>query len=411
MGANSPLEELLADGIHEPLVSATPDPRWERLRALGTELWLDTGDMDQAAALWNDAFTALTTNNTLLNREIQKGIYDAWIPAAASAARASRPDLGDEDLVLEIAFALNARHGLRLAARFGARVSVELHTALADDVDRSVAYGLRYAAVSDRFIVKVPLTPAGLVAARRLEEAGVPVNFTLGFSARQNALIASVARPHFCNVFLGRLNAYAQTEGLSDGRWVGERVTMASQAAVRERRATLGAPTRQIAASMRSGEQVATLAGSDVYTMPVAVARGFLDEGGGELADRTGEDYLPNWGEEVATRIEGVDALWTVEPGFLQTCDRLAAVPVEALEPQAIVTALHEAGYGSVFPMLSDDDHARLRAEGKAPRRDSWLSRVAAGETGLDALFTAAGLHAFAEDQAALDARIRQHLS
>jgi len=411
MGANSPLEELLADGIHEPVVSATPDPRWERLRSLGTELWLDTGDMDQAAALWNDAFTALTTNNTLLNREIQKGIYDAWIPAAAEAARASRPGLGDEDLVLEIAFALNARHGLRLAARFGARVSVELHTALADDVDRSVDYGLRYAAVSDRFIVKVPLTPAGLVAARRLEEAGVPVNFTLGFSARQNALVASVARPHFCNVFLGRLNAYAQTEGLSDGRWVGERVTMASQAAVRERRATLGVPTRQIAASMRSGEQVATLAGSDVYTMPVTVARGFLDEGSSELADRTGEDYLPNWGEEVATRIEGVDALWTVEPGFLETCDRLAAVPAEALEPQAIAAALHEAGHGAVFPVLSSDDHARLRAEGKAPRRDSWLPRIAAGETGLDALFTAAGLHAFAEDQAALDARIRQHLS
>ena len=35
------------------------------------------------------------------------------------------------DLILEVAFALNARHGLRLVQRFGVDVSVELHTNLA----------------------------------------------------------------------------------------------------------------------------------------------------------------------------------------------------------------------------------------------------------------------------------------
>lgn len=46
-------------------------PRWRRLRELGIELGLDTGDPDDISALWTVEFSALTTNNTLLNREIQ----------------------------------------------------------------------------------------------------------------------------------------------------------------------------------------------------------------------------------------------------------------------------------------------------------------------------------------------------
>lgn len=402
---------MIRDGIAESPCRAEPDPRWTALRGLGTELWLDTGDLEQAGGLWNGAFSGLTTNNTLLNKEIQKGLYDAWIPATADAVRAADPEAGERELVLEIAFALNARHGLRLAARFGARVSVELHTDLAHDVERSVAYGLRYAALSPDFIVKVPMTPAGLVAARRLEEAGVAVNFTLGFSARQNYLATCVARPHWVNLFLGRLNAYAELEGLSDGRWVGERAAIASQRVVAGLRERLGVPTRQIAASIRSGEQLRALAGMDVYTVPVAAAREFLGLTLDGLRDRTGEDYQPNWEGEVATRIEGLDNLWTVVPEFRAHCDQLAALPAAALDPSAIVRSLHEAGFPCVFPHLDADDQARLRADGKAPRRDHWLARIAIGEVGLDALFTGAGLHAFAADQAALDARILQQLT
>ena len=38
---------------------------------LGSELWLDTGDIEAAAEPWTEEFTALTTNNTLLNAEVQ----------------------------------------------------------------------------------------------------------------------------------------------------------------------------------------------------------------------------------------------------------------------------------------------------------------------------------------------------
>ena len=53
---------------------------WGKFGSLGTELWLDTGSIEDAEALWTREFRALTTNNTLLNREIQTGRYDAIIP-------------------------------------------------------------------------------------------------------------------------------------------------------------------------------------------------------------------------------------------------------------------------------------------------------------------------------------------
>ena len=108
MATSSQLSQVIRDGVREELAagSASSNPAWTRLRELGTDLWLDTGDMEEAARLWSTEFTALTTNNTLLNKEIQKGIYDEWIPSAAEAARADRPDLEGQDLILEIAFAL-----------------------------------------------------------------------------------------------------------------------------------------------------------------------------------------------------------------------------------------------------------------------------------------------------------------
>src|SRR5689334_21538363 len=84
-------------------IAPRQDPFWAGLAKLGTELWLDTGDLDAAGALWCDSFTALTTNNTLLNNEVQKGTYDQAVPAIG---RIVQP-LDGRTRVLEAAFALN----------------------------------------------------------------------------------------------------------------------------------------------------------------------------------------------------------------------------------------------------------------------------------------------------------------
>lgn len=412
--ASSKLAKWIREGISEERLHAQPNPLWKRLSEIGTECWLDTGDMDQAAALWSTEFTALTTNNTLLNHEIQKGIYDEWIPQAAKVIRDEQPGVSEQELILEIAFGLNARHGLRLVERFGAFVSVELHTGLAHDIEKSVSYGKRYHALCpDHFIVKVPLTPSGLLAARRLEDAGIPVNFTLGFSARQNYMISCVARSHWCNVFMGRLNAYCADQGIGDGNWVGERATLASQKAVKGLREQLQVPTRQIGASMRTGEQVSTLAGLDVYTMPVTVAQGFLDSQPqiSTLQDRTQEDYQPKWAAGVDASAEGLEQLWQISDSFREACLQMGNMDPENTSAEELVEALNQSGHGDVFPKLSEQQHSAIAEFGKVPDRTFWSTALAAGEVGLDALFTLAGLYSFSKDQADLDDRIRRCLT
>jgi transaldolase len=385
-------------------------PVWQRLRQLGTELWLDTGDAGAAAALWCDEFTALTTNNTLLNKEVQKGIHDALVPRAARLIRDRVPDIAERDLVLEVAFVLNAVHGLGLVARFGAKVSVELHTDLAHDAAASVAYGQRYHAVCPtHFIVKVPLTPSGLIAARRLADAGIPVNFTLGFSARQNLLIARAARPDYCNVFMGRINALLADRKLSDGNNAGERATASSQRVVAEVRAAGLCKTRQIGASMRGPAQVPALAGLDVYTMPLPVAQGFLD---GKPDPKTlrkgvGDEFKVTFAPGIDAHRDGLHVFWDVDDGARAAIEALAHENVAALAADDVTRILASRGGATFFPRFEPAETARIAKDGKIPALDPWRDGVRGGRLAWDTMLTESGLQSFAQDQAALDQRIR----
>jgi transaldolase len=378
------------------------DPFWQGLRELGTELWLDTGDLQAAAGLWTAEFAALTTNNTLLNKEIQKGIYDSVIEEAG-------PLLEDAELserVVEIAFLLNALHGLKLVAAFGARVSVELHTALAQDVRRTLAYARRFHAISpESFVIKVPLTAAGLVATRILRLEGIPVNFTLGFSARHNHLAAAFAFPSFVNVFLGRLNAYVADNGLGDGRMVGEKATLASQRAVRRLSDATGRKTRQIAASIRSGEQVRDLAGVDVMTIPIAAAAEARRSLSGRWESALDKNYPVGLGAGVSDVETRIGVLWDVGQPEKELARSLDARAPESAEE--LIERAKAAGAGDLFPRLSRKDLDAIAAHGKIPTHSHWASRIAAGELAVDTLLNLAGLASFTADQAALDERIR----
>jgi transaldolase len=383
---------------------------WVAMKRCGTSLWLDTGDMSEISIAWRREFTALTTNNTLLNKEVQKGIYDDLVGQVAAELKGQAPD---EDLVVEIAFVLNARHGLRLARRFGAKVSVEMHTALAHDADRTVSYGLRYYAIApESFYVKVPLTPAGILAARRLGEQGVPVNFTLGFSARQNWLIASLARPAFVNVFLGRLNAFIADHKLGSGKSIGEKATLASQRAVRELRAGLGIATQQIAASLRDGPQVGALAGVDVLTMPPKVAQQFerLNAAPGSLSSQVEQDPEIVLAPSVNAEELGIAALWDVPLDFKKAVREMLEQDLSHWSASTLCGFLADRGFADVLPAWSPADIKSVTADGKIPQYARWKDRLARGEVGLDALLTVSGLCSFAVDQQAMDDRIRSKL-
>ncbi|MGD2144413.1 MAG: transaldolase family protein [Anaerolineae bacterium] len=386
------------------------NPRWQQLVAAGSRLWLDTGDIDGAAQYWTREFEALTTNNTLLNREVQKGIYDQLIEESAASLR-EFSDLGRDQLVIEIALVLNARHGLRLVERFDAWVSVELHTDLAHDVERTVWYGRRlYDICPRRFIVKVPLTPEGYLAARKLASHGVRVNFTLGFSARQNLLAASLSEPAYVNVFLGRLNSFVDNNKLGRGENVGERATIASQRAIAELRAEEGVSTQQIAASMREGDQVRKLAGVDVMTMPLSAAGEFL------ALDMAAEEIVPFAEQKYPTELQVktarsmLDTLWTVPQAFRDAVSELRRETLDRVTADGLRAFFEARGFGGLFPAWSEVEIEAIASDGKIPDYERWSDRLQEGSVALDALMSKSGLLTFAADQLELDRRIRSHL-
>jgi transaldolase len=395
------LHELVLSGqdLEKNRITAKSSPFWAGLAKTGTRLWLDTGDMAAAEKSWTSEFSGLTTNNTLLNKEVQTGSYDTFIPEVSKLVSSLEPS----HEVLEIAFALNARHGLRLVGRFGSWVSVELHTDLANDLERSVAYGIRYHAICpERFIVKIPMTPSGLIAARTLGERGIPVNLTLGFSARHNYLTTAVAKPRYVNVFLGRLGAYVSDHKLGDPHLVGEKALWASQKMVRQ----LGAgKTLQIAASLREAVQLEDLAGCDVITMPTPVAEGGVKTLKGTWSDHAGVTQAVSVPKPEALRLS---TLWDVSDKERTLVDGLTKKP--AMSGMELTERIRAAGCGDLFPKLSTEDQQHISADGKIPKHERWAARIASGELAIDTLLNLAALASFTTDQAALDARIRKNM-
>jgi transaldolase len=392
--------------ISKPKIHAESDPFWRALNKTGTELWLDTGDIEGARSGWSAEMTALTTNNTLLNKEIQKGIYDDLIKEAHKL-------LGDVDLrqrIVEIAFILNAGHGLRLVEEFGGKVSVELHTDLSHDLEGIVAYGCRFFEICpSNFIIKVPFTATGLLGARRLEESGVPVNFTLEFSARQNALAAIVAKPHYVNVFLGRLNAFVADNNLGSGENVGEKTTIASQRIVSKIREEHGSPTKQIAASLRNGLQIASLAGVDVFTMPLKAADEAKEILDGNFTSRVNEEYGVRLADGVDSDEVRISKLWSVSDRELELAQSLDEETPKSGE--ALIDRARTMGSIDIFPNMSEEEMEIIAQDGKIPVHSKWKQRINDENIAVDSLMNLAGLASFTADQAALDGRIRDLIS
>jgi transaldolase len=397
---NTRISDFVWKNLSEKHVSGKSDPFWESLVNAGTELWLDTGDVEEAEANWSAEMAALTTNNSLLNNEIQKGIYDIFISEAKSVVR----ELPEEERVREIAFILNARHALRLASKFGGLVSVELHTDIAHDIKAILNYGHRFHDICpEQFIVKVPYTAEGLIGARLLRDSGVKVNFTLGFSARQNVLVTRVSRPDYVNVFLGRIGAYMIGNKLGDGSGAGEKAVISSQNWVTGLSADNPWQTKQIAASLRNYNQLELLAGVDVFTMPPKVAAAGHKELKGKFISRTHENYDVDMLD--SAKDAHIEKFWEVDDRVLKLSERLAGkLPSTG---QEFIHIAHEEGCEDMFPSLSKEEKSFIATDGKIPVHARWENKIKEGKIAPDTLLTLAGLASFTSDQEKLDQRIR----
>jgi transaldolase len=108
-------------------------------------------------------------------------------------------------------------------------------------------------------IVKVPMTPAGLEAGKRLVNDGVRINVTLVFSPAQ-AILAAEIGAYIVSPFIGRID-----DGAADG--------MHALRQICEIYDIQGYETEVLAASLRHPMHVvdAALAGADIATMPYDV--------------------------------------------------------------------------------------------------------------------------------------------
>lgn len=399
------LAELAADVSHAPARVPAPasDPVLKQFNAVGTQLWLDTGNLEEASKLWRAEFSALTTNNTLANQVVQTGIMDEVIKEAARRIRDVEPNISEDDAVLDIVFVVNCQIAERLVSAFDALVSVELHPGIGYDIEKTVRYAQRYYAVNpDRFIVKIPMTPEGFCAVARVRQEGIPINYTLGFSARQNYLAALLSKPNYCNVFLGRLNAVVADNHLGDGKYIGEKTTLASQEGVKMlREAHHDIPTHQIAASMRNAEQMVSLAGVDVFTAPPKAVEEFYGQhhSVADIRDRTKENYAVEFAPD--TDKSSVEIFWTIDDQFKKFAQELANRGGANLTGDDLRIA--DKDYGTkLFSGFTPAEQEAIRTKGKIPEVARW-----AGRASLDDLMTESALQSFIVDQKAFDDRIR----
>lgn len=402
------IHNLAYETIQPGAPTAESDPLLAKLREMNSEVWVDTGELEQAQAIWKSEMTALTTNNTLANQVVQSGVMDDVIRDVVASLEEVAPDLSLEERVMEVGFVINCKIALRLVQAFKTKVSVELHPAMSYDLERTLYYARRYYKVCpEYFIVKIPLTPEGLLAVRILRKEGLPINFTLGFSARQNYISARLSNPDFVNVFLGRLNQTTIDNSAGSGEWVGEKATLATQGALRQIREKFPEiSTRLIGASVRSGEQVAYLAGLDVLTIPPKALDEFLNSGKSpdDLQDRVGTEIVP--GIDAASPQAGrFDCAWDVNKDFKDFVEALLKRDDLDQMTGAALRSFCQEKKVDLFHDFSSAEQEKIREHGKIPKLEDWPANVA-----LDDLLTQSALQSFTKDQSALDSRLRSFL-
>jgi transaldolase len=161
--------------------------------------------------------------------------------------------------------------------------------------------------------------------------------------------------------------------------------------------------TKQIAASLRSYNQLELLAGTDVYTIPPKVAAAGRKELSGKFTSRTHENYDVSLYD--SAKDAHIEKFWEVDNKVLKLAERLASkVPASGSE---LIHIAHDEGCGDMFPSLTKEEKSFIASDGKIPLHSRWEQKISEGKIAPDTLLTLAGLASFTSDQAMLDKRIR----
>jgi transaldolase len=148
------------------------------------------------------------------------------------------------------------------------------------EADKMYEQGVGLSQMAPNAVVKVPMTPDGLAAGKRLTQDGIRVNVTLVFSPAQ-AILAAEIGAYIVSPFLGRLDDVG-----SDGMDLLRRIC--------EVYAVQEYETNVLAASLRHPMHVveSALAGADIATMPYSVFKQLVKH---PLTDIGLDKFLQDW--------------------------------------------------------------------------------------------------------------------
>jgi transaldolase len=152
------------------------------------------------------------------------------------------------------------------------------------DTDGMLDEGRRFAKWHPNVVVKVPSTPNGWAAVKRLKAEGIRTNVTLCFSANQ-ALFAALAGAYIISPFVGRLDDISE-----DGMQV-VRDTVEIYRNMEQK--SMQVPL-VLAASIRHPVHItqAAKAGADIATVPFKVLEQATKH---PLTDKGIETFLKDW--------------------------------------------------------------------------------------------------------------------
>jgi transaldolase len=150
------------------------------------------------------------------------------------------------------------------------------------EADKMYEEGKYLATMGPNAVVKVPMTPDGLKAGRRLVGDGVRINVTLVFSPAQ-AILAAEIGAYIVSPFLGRIDD-AAADGMHALRQICDIYEIQ------------GYQTQVLAASLRHPMHIveAALSGADIATMPYDVFTKLVKH---PLTDAGLEKFLSDWAE------------------------------------------------------------------------------------------------------------------
>ncbi|MGZ5351956.1 MAG: fructose-6-phosphate aldolase [Actinomycetota bacterium] len=148
------------------------------------------------------------------------------------------------------------------------------------EADAMYEEGVGLSKMAANAVVKVPMTPAGLTAGKRLVADGIRVNVTLVFSPAQ-AILAAEIGAYMVSPFVGRMDDVA-----SDGMDALRRICDIYE--------VQGYETNVLAASLRHPMHIveAALAGADIATMPFPVFQQLVKH---PLTDLGLEKFTNDW--------------------------------------------------------------------------------------------------------------------